>query len=349
MTTNAIEIIKIPLDEEEKTHSTKKFKRMPILYLELIENKLKIKSEFINKPYEPQKHREISSSLSSGGGGKKKEVATPIENANKNCDFDNSNNKPTTTIDINSGSETIGSNVVGDGTGEGVVESGDGTGEGDGVGVESGEGIKVEGTDEDDDNVPSPPTLEELQAKNPDDPILKKEYKFPKTDDEETIKKRNEVFFHYQVLKRMHPNAPIPEFTAYSDPDVMAQKYENIAKKLALDSSVENWKRYMIIFVMGLEVVLGKLAFDVEGFAQQQLIQMHTYDSLLVEMAEKSYTPKGTSKWPVEVRLLMMLTVNMALFIICRMIEKKTGSNLLGTINQMTGNVMEKIIKSPPS
>jgi hypothetical protein len=134
----------------------------------------------------------------------------------------------------------------------------------------------------------------------------------------------------------------------YSDPELMAQKYEMIAKKLSLDSSVENWKRYMIIFVMGLEVVLGKMSFDVEGFAQQQLIQMNTYDSLLVEMAEKSYTPNGKSKWPVEVRLLMMLTVNMAMFIVCRMIQKRTGTNLLGSINQQlnTGNG-ERLMRGP--
>lgn len=274
-----IEIVKIPLSDEEKIYSSRKFNRMPILYLELIENKLKIKPELINKPYEPPKRDTVSEKI-----------------------LDDDDIKDSNNID--------------------------------------------DEEKKDEDVEKQPPTLGELQAKNPDEPILKKEYKFAKTDDEETIKKRNEVFFHYQVLKRMHPNAPIPEFTPYSDPDSMAQKYEMISKKLALDSSVENWKRYMIIFVMGLEVVLGKLSFDVEGFAQQQLIQMHTYDSLLVEMAEKSYTPKGTSKWPVEVRLMMMLTVNMALFIICRMIEKKTGSNLLGAINKMTG--MEKIIKLPP-
>lgn len=275
------ELVKIPLPDEEKVYPPQVFKRMPILYLELIENKLKIKPELINKPYDPPKR---DASVVSD-----KPIDKPLD------------------ASINNPSEP-------------------------------------EEQPHEDEIIP--PTLEELQAKHPDQPILKKEYVYPKTDDEETVKKRNEVFFHYQVLKRMHPNAPIPEFTAYSDPDVMSQKYEQIAKKLALDSSVENWKRYMIIFVMGVEVVMGKLSFDIEGFAQQQLVQMHTYDSLLVEMAEKSYTPKGSSKWPVEVRLLMMLTVNMALFIVCRMIEKRTGSSLLGTINQMTGT--EKTIKLPP-
>lgn len=287
----AVEIIRIPLADEDKLEPVSKFKRMPILYLELIENKLKIKPDLVNKPYEPQKTTTI----------------TEIEEDKQSPPEEEKEKEKATEPEIEPEPEVR----------EPEVE-------------------------------PTPPTLDEIQAKNPAEQILKREYRFPQNEDEAAAKRRNEVYFQYQVLKRMHPSAPIPEFTMYSDPDLMAQKYEMIAKKLSLDSSVENWKRYMIIFVMGLEVVLGKMSFDVEGFAQQQLIQMNTYDSLLVEMAEKSYTPNGKSKWPVEVRLLMMLTVNMAMFIVCRMIQKRTGTNLLGSINQQlnTGNG-ERLMRGP--
>jgi hypothetical protein len=279
------EIVKVPLLDEERFVPHQTFKNMPILYLELIENKLKVKQDLINKPYNPPK--KSTSSIA-------EDPKTPDQPQIVDGEDVPDDSVPTQTID---------------------------------------------------DKVP--PTLAELQAMKPDEPIMKKEYKFATTDDDETIKKRNEVFFHYQVLKRMHPNAPIPEFSMYSDPDALAQKYEMFAKKLALDSSVENWRRYMLIFVMGLEVVLGKCSFDVEGFAHQQLTQMHTYDSLLVEMAEKSYTPNGSSKWPVEIRLLMMLTVNMAMFVVCKMLQKKTGTNLLNSVNNIIGGVGEKVMKSP--
>lgn len=276
-----IEIVRIPLENKPVLPAAKNFKRMPILYLELIENKIKIKPSLVNKIYEPPKESKSQSSV----------------------------NQPV---------ETLGS--------------------------QHNELIDKINDDKTPDK--TPPTLRDIQDKNPNEQILKKEYKTQHLDEEEQ-KKRNEVYFQYQVLKRMHPSAPIPEFTIYSDTDVMAQKYEMIAKKLSLDSSVENWKRYMIIFVMGLEVVLGRLSFDVEGFAQQQLVQMSTYDALLVEMAEKSYTPNGKSKWPVEARLIMMLTVNMAMFIVCRMIQKKTGTNLLGSINNQFGG--ERFVRSPPT
>lgn len=189
-----------------------------------------------------------------------------------------------------------------------------------------------------------PPSLAEIRSQKK--LVKPSDYKYPQEEEDEVSQKRNEVFFHYEVLKRMHPNATIPEFTAYSDPEVMAQKYELLAKKLSLDSSVENWKRYMIIFVMGCEIGLGKLNFDMEGFAQQQISSMNTYDQLLVEMAEKSYVPSG-NKWPVEVRLLMMLTMNVVLFIVTKMIFKRTGTNLLGSINGLTGVTKEPKMRDP--
>ena len=294
----AVEIIRVPLQDEDKIIPLPNFKRMPILYLELIENKIKIKPELMNKSYDPPKTNTVE-----------------IEEVNDNKKDEDCEQKVEEEEDVvlaadNDAQET-------DQQPEKPAET-------------------------------EPPTLDEIQAKNPNEQILKKEYRYPQTENDDAVKRRNEVYFQYQVLKRMHPSAPIPEFTMYSDPELMAQKYEMIAKKLSLDSSVENWKRYMIIFVMGLEVVLGKMSFDVEGFAQQQLIQMNTYDSLLVEMAEKSYTPNGKSKWPVEIRLLMMLTVNMAMFIVCRMIQKRTGTNLLGSINQQlnTGGG-ERLMRGP--
>lgn len=272
------EINKIPLDEIDRVDNPQNFKRMPILYLELMENKEKINQELVNKPYVAQQDPPPPPPPSTQDPGDA-------------VDAQEDDDESTTLHDkLN--------DIMG----------------------------------EDETQQPKIPTLSELQAKNPKH--FKKEYRYAVDEDEEVTKDRNEVFFHYEVLKRMHPNAHIPEFTSYSDPKIMAEKYELLAKKLSLESSVENWKRYMIIFVMGCEIVLGKMNFDMKGFAQQQIMSMNTYDSLLVEMAEKSYVPTG-SKWPVEMRLLMMLTMNTVLFIVGKMFTKQTGDNLLGHINNL--------------
>ena len=326
-------IVKVPLDDSERHQHVRKFKRMPILYLELIENKMKVRSDVVNKPYDPPPPTTVSMT----------------EDSNKSINFDYDDSTNFTPLSAAATAAAGGDGVdessyaaasVGGGGGDDINGGGtrNGGGNGDvnrgGVGCSSYESpSSVPTTTTDERN--NPPTLAELQAKNPKVPILKKDFRYAQEEDEELIKERNQVFFHYEVLKRMHPNAQIPEFTMYSDPKIMAQKYELLTKKLSLDSNVENWKRYMIIFVMGCEVVLGKMNFDMEGFAQQQIMSMNTYDSLLVEMAEKSYVPTG-SKWPVELRLFSMVLMNVVLFVVSKIIMKRTGTNLLSHINSMT-------------
>ncbi len=298
-------IERVPLEDYERVLPHKSFPRMPTLYLELLENKTKVRRDLLNKLYTPPPPP-------------KPEEQPPDDSSTPEQHI----NQPDLTQDgqVDGPEESSQERVIEDQLntllGEDKQQS------------------TYTGT--------SPPTLHELQQKKK--VTINNTYNYVE-ENEETQKERNAVYFKYEVLRRMHPNATIPEFTLYSDPKLMSQKYEMLTKKLSLDSSVENWKRYMIVFVMGCEVVLGKINFDMEGFAQQQIMSMNTYDQLLVEMAEKSYVPSG-SKWSPELRLLMMLTMNVVLFVVSKMIFKKTGTNLLGTINSMT-NTTERSMKEP--
>jgi len=302
-------IERIPIEDYERVLPHKSFPRMPILYLELLENKTKVRKDLLNKLHKPPPP---------------KPELEPEPTRDTSFEQIQSSHAEEQVVDSS-----------GDGEGEGNEDSGDKIIE-DQLNTLLGEDKSQAAS------TPEPPTLQELQQKKK--VTINNSYNYVE-EDEETQKERNAVYFKYEVLRRMHPNASIPEFTLYSDPRLMSQKYEMLTKKLSLDSSVENWKRYMIVFVMGCEVALGKVNFDMEGFAQQQIMSMNTYDQLLVEMAEKSYMPSG-SKWSPEIRLFMMLTMNIVLFVVSKMIFKKTGTNLLGTINSMT-NTAERSMKEP--
>ena len=150
---------------------------------------------------------------------------------------------------------------------------------------------------------------------------------------EEDLKR--ELLFKFDLLRKSYPTSIIPEYNIHTDIQTMQKSYGDSVRRLSLDSSVENYKTYIIYGFMGCEFIFGNfLGFDMQGFTQQQILSMNSYEKLLIELGEKSYVPSG-SKWPVELRLLFMIIMNAAFFVISKMIMKKTGANLLGMINNM--------------
>ena len=104
----------------------------------------------------------------------------------------------------------------------------------------------------------------------------------------------------------------------------MKRSYESTVRTLSLDRSVDDYKKYLSYGFIGMEFVLGHVfKLDMSGFARQQMVSMSSYERLLIELGEKSYVPTG-SKWPVEVRLIFLVVVNTAVFLVSRMMMKKT-------------------------
>ena len=185
-----------------------------------------------------------------------------------------------------------------------------------------------------------PPTLSELQKRGSysQSKELRDINNTTSSEINEEDKKR-EILFKFDLLKKSYPTAIIPEYTVHTDLNMMTKSYEDCVRRLSLDSSVETYKTYLVYGFMGCEFVFGNfLKFDMEGFTQQQILNMNSYEKLLIELGEKSYVPTG-SKWPVEVRLFFIVIMNAAFFIVGKMIMKKTGSNIMNMINNMNNRV----------
>ena len=154
-------------------------------------------------------------------------------------------------------------------------------------------------------------------------------------DDDEDRKR--ELLFKFELLKKSYAGADVPEYNIHTDYKTMYHSYQNTLRRLSLDSKVENYKTYLIAGFMMTEFLLGRfLKLDMQGFTNQQLINMHSYDKLLIELGEKKYVPEG-SEWSVELRLLFLVVINAAIFIVSKLIMKKTGSNIMNMMNNLNG------------
>lgn len=166
-------------------------------------------------------------------------------------------------------------------------------------------------------------------------------YEFSKDEDD----RKRELLFKFNRLKKTYPKVDIPEFNMMSNHENMKRTYESTMKNLAIDSSVETYKSYLMMGFMVCELVLGRVGFDMEGYTQQQTLWMNKYEKMLIELGEKSYVPASLSKLPVEVRLIGLVIFQTTIFVSSKIIAKKTNFNLLQVYNTVTGTY-EPPIKS---
>lgn len=168
--------------------------------------------------------------------------------------------------------------------------------------------------------------------------------------EEEEEDKKRELLFKFEILKKSYRDASVPDFNIHSDYSTMAKSYESTLRHVSLDNTVDTYKKYLIAGFMIIEYAFGRfLNFDMQGFTQQQVINMGSYERLLIEMGEKSYVP-GESKWPVELRLLGIIMMNAAMFLITKMISIKSGaSNLFNVLNSMGNSATVSSTSSQPS
>lgn len=186
-----------------------------------------------------------------------------------------------------------------------------------------------------DEEKPPPPIKEIKKTFGDGKPTINTFENYETAKDEDDQKR--ELLFKFHRLKKTYPKVNIPEFNMMSNHENMKRTYDTTVKNLAIDSTVENYKSYLMMGFMGCEIVLGKVGFDMEGYTQQQTLYMNKYEKLLIELGEKSYVPSSINKWPVEIRLIALVLFQTTIFVISKIVAKKTNFNILQMYNNVNG------------
>lgn len=413
-----VNVIKIPNDKQNRNYP-QEFPRMPRLYLEIIENKAKIKQDLINKEHNPvSPSNSIKSNIDEGFNYKNEEKddfesesdfdmrrknkkrdnsferkkmrrdemfddnSNDDDNENDEDD-DNSNNEDENEEDddeesfenIKKGRKERGRNLDNESDNDEDEDEETKTNYSDRSSENLSVRLKELLDDVSDVNSESsfvsrrenfsrnnnkytknndrynrkPPTLSELQKRGSYSQSRElRDINMTTNSEINEEDRKREMLFKFDLLRKAYPTSIIPEYTIHTDYEMMAKSYDDCVRRLSLDSSVETYKTYLIYGFMGCEFVFGNfLKFDMEGFTQQQIVNMNSYEKLLIELGEKSYVPSG-SKWPVEVRLFFVVIMNAAFFIVGKMIMKKTGSNIMNMINNMNNKVAQSVPPKKP-
>lgn len=371
-----IRIIKVPASDDFPRSVIRNFPRLPQLYLELIENKAKVKRSCIGRefvPTTPPKPTETPVGQSSiantpqrgredqreerggeGRGERREEKRTVIVSQIKSSERPNasdSRNKlyddyynlfndsrykspdkreplPTITESKKEQIDAKKQSVIKSIQREGLDRR------------ERGERESQDNRREGERKKP-PPSLKEIEQQK---------RKLLEAEEEESEEdKKREIMWKIDLLRKQYPLKSIPDITIRMDYKAMKKTYDILFKQLSVDSSTETYKNYLVGGFMVCEMVFGRIGFDMEGFTQQQLLSMNSYEKLLVELGEKTYTPAGMERWPVEVRLALAIFFNAVWFVAARIIQKKSKIDILALHNTIRGLGESSMRRSAPT
>lgn len=175
-----------------------------------------------------------------------------------------------------------------------------------------------------------PPTLSEInqQATGPNQ-IKNLNY----SNEAEIAKRKRDLLFRFDILKKSYKDAQLPEFTEFTDIKTLEDTYEDTVRKVGLDSKVEGYKKFLTMGFFGIEFLFTNLLkVDMSGFAKQQLATMNSYERILIELGEKAMLEKSKSQWPAEIRLLFTILMNAVIFLLMKNVMGGGMTSMLGSI-----------------
>lgn len=148
---------------------------------------------------------------------------------------------------------------------------------------------------------------------------------------------KEEYIWRFKILKKKYKDRSIPSFNEHDDLTAMKSTYNREIKEITLENNVSSYKNYLVSGFMAVEWgFTNMLGIDFTGFSADQMSIMDQYDSMLIELGERSYNSWGSSL-PIELRLLGFIMFQAGIFYLGKILQTKGGSNINTVIKGMTG------------
>jgi hypothetical protein len=152
---------------------------------------------------------------------------------------------------------------------------------------------------------------------------------------------RRDFSSRFETLRRNNPTIRIDDPSEDFSLDQVHDHYEKYVKQIKIMLDSNQWKTYLVIFFLSIEVFGVKiLGLNFSGYTMSQLKIINRYEELLIELGEQQYV-QGGSNWPIEARILIMCLFNALIFILVKYLSKWLGGDsMAGTIQTIIDSLL---------
>lgn len=127
---------------------------------------------------------------------------------------------------------------------------------------------------------------------------------------------KEELIVKFRTLKKAYPQNKDLQLLSYDEHDdleTMRKMYKRTVNEIAFDRKIANYRSYLSVSFMVIEYGFRYLGMNMEGFAKHQAQSIDDYNSLLVELGEKTQG-SWMDNFPVEVRLMGLVLFQAVVF-----------------------------------
>lgn len=147
--------------------------------------------------------------------------------------------------------------------------------------------------------------------------------------------RRTELLFQYEILRKLYPDAKIAPLNRFAPMSELESEYETVFKKIEMATTVDKSKKVFVMVLLAVELFLGKLGLDMNGFTIAELNNMESYNDVLYELGKK-YSVFVEAKIAPELKLAGLLMFSIIAHLISRTLESSGSETVAAIVKQST-------------